>query len=137
MLFQKSNYRKNLERLYFYLSEITNDANSRFSTPDCLPYIKPNFDKVVENSKSQIEQWTAATDVRTIVYKNVYHIVFNVLASGELHLYRGVLDPLKPGDKLLYIIDDCLDYYIKNGFVTKEEAKDQKDYLWEEIGSVG
>lgn len=138
MLFGKNKkYEKNLKRFNFYISEVVNKANAKYTTPDCYPYIKPQLDSTIEKSKSQIENWNEETDVCTLAYKTLYNITFDLVSSGKMHLYRGQLDPMKPNDKLLYIIDECIDYFVKNGFISHNDAKEQKEILQENITSVG
>ena len=37
----------------------------------------------------------------------------------------------------MYIVDECLDYYMKNNYVTKAEAEEQKELLFDNISTVG
>ncbi len=134
---KKKKYEKNLQRFNFYISEIVNEANSKYSTPDCYPSLKPLIDRMIDSSRNQIENWNAETDVCTLAYKSIYNIAFDVLCSGTIHMYRGQLDPMKPGDKLLFIVDKCILYFLKNGFISQKDSEDQKKILWENINSVG
>ena len=133
--FKKKN--KNMDRLMFYINEIVNRANAHFNSPDCYPYIERKLNLLLQQSKNEIDNWNARTDVCTFAYKILYNITFDVLSSGEMHLYRGKLDPMKPVDKLMYIIDECLNYYVIHGIATHDIIIEQKKILMENISKVG
>ncbi|MBQ5991875.1 MAG: hypothetical protein IJL62_04920 [Clostridia bacterium] len=137
MLFE-SKYKKNLRRYLFYIEEMINKADAQFPTStSCKAVLKPSIDILIEKSKSEIERWNAKTDVQTLAIKNLYNISFDILSSGRLHVYRGVLDPNSSAKQLQFIVDECLHYYIVHGIASEEQAKDQKDILKENIESVG
>ena len=138
MLFGKNNkYQKNLDRFNFYVKEIVSKANDISYTPDCYDYLKPALDRTIEKSKNQIESWDASTDVQTLAYKVLFNISFDLLSSGNLHIYRGQLDPMKPCDKLQFIVNECIKYFVNNGFITQAQAKEQVEMLHENIADVG
>lgn len=137
MLFN-SVYKRNISRFWYYIDDIISIANeSCAERPDCKPFLQGQIDRVVANSKEQIAQWDDNTDVRIFAYKVLYNVAFDALSSGELHLYRGELNPLLPGDKLIHIVVMCLDYYVANGICTKEQSEEQYSILLENIASVG
>lgn len=136
MLFE-SRYKKNLKRFTFYIDEIVNQANEKYLTPDCYPYIQPALQHSIELSKGQIESWSASTDVQILAIKVLYNVSFNELCSGRMHIYRGILDPTKPCDKLQFIVEKCLDYYVKHGIATEEDVADQLSLLREKISYSG
>lgn len=139
MLFgKKSRYKENLERFNFYANELIKKANEKYNmTPDCTEYLMPSFNRVISNSKEEIESWDASTDVCSLAYKVLFNLAFDELSSGKLHLYYGKLNPMGPGNKLLFIVNECLTYFVKNGYITKEEKRQQQDLLQENISTVG
>lgn len=133
-----SEYETNLKRFWFYLDEIINRASLKCQlTADCKPILQEYIDPVVDRSKEEIAKWNAYTDVEMFAYKVIYNASFDILSSGKVHVYRGQLDPVGPGQRLLQIVYDCLDYYQKNGYATKADVEDQIHYLLENISSVG
>lgn len=133
-----SKYKKNLKRFMFYINESINKADAKYSTaPSCRPTLQLKIDNVIGNSKSEIEKWTAQTDVETLAIKTLYNAAFDILSSGRLHVYRGALNPLSCANQLLFIVDECLNYYEQHGIASKEQIKDQKDILLENISNVG
>lgn len=137
MLF-KNNYKKNLKRFWFYIDEIIDRANEKYPTlPDCRPLLKEKLDTVVSNSKDQIKNWNASTNVEMYAYKILFNFAFDILSSGKLHIYRGMLNPMNCGQKLLYIVDESLDYYLRNGIATEDDVKEQKKLLHDNMSWVG
>lgn len=137
MLFNNT-YKKNLKRFWFYVDEIIDRANEKYPLiPDCRPLLKEKLDTVVENSKEQIKNWNASTNVEMYAYKMLYNFSFDILSSGRLHIYTGVLNPMKCGEKLLYIVDEALDYYVKSGIASEDDIKEQKRLLRENMSRVG
>lgn len=138
LMFFTNKYKTNLNRFWFYIDEVINRANQKYATqPDCRPIIKKSIDRIVESSKDEITSWDASTNVEVFSYKILYNVAFDILSSGEVHIYSGVLNPFGPGQKLMYIVDECLDYYMKNNYVTKAEAEEQKELLFDNISTVG
>ena len=137
MLFENK-YKKNLKRFMFYIDEKINKADAKYSTaPSCRSVLLTKIDVVIANSKSQIEKWNAETDVESLAIKTLYNAAFDILSSGRLHVYRGVLDPSSCANQLVFIVDECLDYYEQHGFASKKQVKDQKEILTENISNVG
>ncbi len=137
MFFRRKNYKKNLSTFMQYVDEIVNEADEKFSTPPCMPYIKGPLDMVISKSKDQIERWTDETDIDRIAHTAVYNVAFDVLSSGQLHIYRGMLDDSKPGDKLMFIVEKCLLYAVKKGTITELQHQEQLEILRENINDVG
>lgn len=131
-------YKKNLDRFNFYIDEIMNKADAKYPTsPSCKPVLQPYIDRLIESSESIIEGWDANTDVETIVVKNIYTASANILSSGQLHVYRGMLDPMSCAYQLQFIVDECLEYYRKNGIATDEVIAEQKEIIRDNIRSMG
>ena len=137
MFFMKSKAQKNQERFKFYITEIINKANAQFSTPDCTPYLQGGIDRFVQNSKSSFEKWDANTNVERYAYTALFNVAFDVLRSGKMHIYRGVLNETLPCDKLFFIVDEALKYAVKNGEITEAMAREQKHILRDDIACVG
>ena len=62
---------------------------------------------------------------------------FDMLASGRYHLYTGILNPLNCSANLMLVYDNSMSYGVKIGMITKEEKKEQREYLLKCISEVG
>jgi hypothetical protein len=74
---------------------------------------------------------------RQQVYFAIANLAGDYLESGEYHLYRGILNPLGPGEDLLRLFDVSLDKLVQSGAIDDGDAKAQKTGIRECIESVG
>lgn len=74
---------------------------------------------------------------REWVYSQIGNIAGDMLESGQFHIYRGVLNPIGPGEDLLKMFDVTYDELLQMKAVTPEYATSQKDALRECIRGVG
>lgn len=72
------------------------------------------------------------------------HIIFiignnlaNELESGEIHLYRGFLNPAKYGEIYLKIMQRNLDKAVRLEYITKQYAQEYMTQLMKNISDVG
>jgi hypothetical protein len=137
MILKNNKYQENLNRFNFYVKEIINKANATYKTPDCYPFLKLALDAVIKKSAKQIEAWDKKTDVQTLAYKTLFNVASDTLTSGEMHIYRGALDPMLPGDKLQYIVLECINYFSVNGFITTAQAEEQREIMYYNISVSG
>ena len=78
-MFFQSRYNQNLNRLRFHIDELINCANAKYNTPDCRPYLERGISSIIDNSKEEIKNWDATTDVSLFAHKifyliSVYHL---------------------------------------------------------------
>lgn len=130
-------YKRNLKRFMIVVDAIVQRANKQYSTPDCTPYLIPKVEQIIERSKSQIARWNENTNVERFAHTVLYNVAFDTLSSGALHLYRGVLDPMSPANKLQWVVSHCLEYAVKTGEITREQYNDQLLILNENIERIG
>jgi hypothetical protein len=57
--------------------------------------------------------------------------------SGQYHIYRGVLNPMGPGEDLLKIFDSAMDELVKLGDMDEKNAQEQKEAIRKNIQGVG
>jgi len=74
---------------------------------------------------------------RQQVYFAIANLAGDYLESGQYHLYRGVLNPLGPGEDLLRLFDVSVDKLVQSGAIDDGDAKAQKAAIREGIESVG
>ena len=61
----------------------------------------------------------------------------DMVESGQYHIYRGVLNPMGPGEDLLNIFDSAMDELVKLGDIDEKNAQVQKEALRKNIQGVG
>lgn len=74
---------------------------------------------------------------RQCVYTVLSNIIGRELASGQHHIYRGVLSPMGPGPKLLTIFNSVIDELVNLGLEDEEGGKEVKRRIQQDIASVG
>ncbi len=74
---------------------------------------------------------------RDWVYSQIGNVAGDMLESGEYHIYRGVLNPVGPGQNLLALFDASYDELLQLKAVTLDYANKQKSALRENIKEMG
>jgi len=115
---------------------ILEEAEVKFSKDFDL--VREQVEKVIhENTDQFLEVVRKGRSVRKYVYSTIANISGDMVESGQYHLYRGVLNPMGPGQNLLEIFDSAMDELVKLGDTDKENAEVQKKALRENIKSAG
>lgn len=65
------------------------------------------------------------------------NISFDKLASGQFHLYYGILNPMSEANNLMAIYKGSMNWALTNGKITEEEKEEQFRYLNHLISQVG
>jgi len=78
--------------------------------------------------KTSFHQW---------IYSAIANTAGDLVESGQYHIYRGVLNPMGPGNGLLNIFDKAIDELSKMGALEAEKAKQEKEAVRENIKNVG
>jgi hypothetical protein len=68
------------------------------------------------------------TSPRQWAYSSIANIAGDLLETGQYHIYRGVLNPLKSGNNLLKLYDDALDELVKMGSIDINKANFEKKH---------
>lgn len=134
---QSRKFKKNYAIIMQTISVFITRANQLYDYPKCDEYIIPLIEARFKNAQREVETWDDEDFIQLMAIKVLFHTCFDVLSSGKMHIYRGQLDPSLPGDKLMYIVRQCLSYYLKHGIATREQVDDQMEMLVENIESVG
>ena len=116
--------------------EILDEIEEKFETGFGLVrgYIEKGIN---ENTEKFLEVVRKGYSVRKYVYSMIANISGDMIESGEYHIYRGVLNPIGPGQNLLRIFDFAVDELVKLGDIDKENAEAQKKAIRENIKGVG
>lgn len=71
------------------------------------------------------------------VYRTIANIAGDLVESGNYHIYKGVINPMEPGEELVEIFDMAVDKLVEMRVLDTEQAKKEKGALRENIKSVG
>ena len=90
---------------------------------------------------SDIEQFIDVVRKGRSVRKYVYSMIANVsgdmVESGHYHIYRGVLNPMGPGEDLLKIFDSAMDELVELGDTDTKNAEEQKEAVRKNMQNMG
>ena len=75
--------------------------------------------------------------VRKYVFSQIANVSGDLVESGHYHIYRGVLNPIGPGEDLLDIFDLATDELFKLGDCDKKFASKQKKNIRKIIQEMG
>lgn len=103
--------------------------------PSCEDIIMAKLDSEIMSHIDEFDEWEDDVDYSKVSISNLYNIAFDMVASGQYHLYTGILKP--DGQQLRYICSKCLEKANRNGYITTEEMKQQLRVLQESIQEVG
>jgi len=116
--------------------EILDEAENKFGAGFDL--VREHIEKGInEDTKQFLEVVGKGRSVRKYVYSMIANISGDMVESGQYHLYRGVINPMGPGQNLLRIFDSAMDELVELGDTDKENAEKQKKAIRENIKSVG
>lgn len=88
--------------------EILDEAESKFGAGFDL--VREHIEKGInEDTKQFLEVVGKGRSVRKYVYSMIANISGDMVESGQYHLYRGVINPMGPGQNLLKIFDSAMD----------------------------
>ena len=85
------------------------------------------FDNFI-NTNENLESW---------VIGHITNISGDLIESGQYHIYRGVLSQFGPGEDLLRLFDQSIDFNLKLGLIENEFAVEQKKQIRLNIKMVG
>lgn len=103
--------------------------------PSCEDIIMAKLDSEIRSHINEFDEWEDDVDFSKVSISNLYNIAFDMVASGQYHLYRGFLQP--DGQQLRNICTKCLEKANKNGYITTGEMEEQLRVLHESIQEVG
>lgn len=100
--------------------------------------IRGHIEKILfAHSDEFSEKIRQGASPRNWVYRTIANIAGDLVESGNYHIYRGVLNPLEPGEELVEIFDMAVDKLVEMKVLDTEQAKKEKGALRENIKSVG
>lgn len=136
-MFQTAKGKKRLKLLRAVVL-VTINANLFDSSQLCCESIVMDYvDQILSQRRyaSEAASWPDDFDYSTLAYKILYHVCYDLLSCGHLHLYRGFLSPV--GDSVYDLFIKVLEYYEANGLMEGSCMEEQLDIIDSAIASVG
>ena len=90
---------------------------------------------ILRDYKNVISQVKDGASARQLIYSSIANIAGDYVESGHYHVYRGVLS--SEGIHFLELFDMSVDWLLKEGAISKKEAKEQKAGIKKNIECVG
>ncbi|HUU19256.1 MAG TPA: hypothetical protein VMW72_19050 [Sedimentisphaerales bacterium] len=115
---------------------ILEEENNKFGAGFDL--VKSYVEKsILSDTKQFIDVVRKGRSVREYLYSTIANISGDMVESGQFHIYRGVLNPMGPGEDLLKIFDSAIDELVILGDIDEENAHEQKELIRKNIHDVG
>ena len=127
---------KVLDLCVFYIEKF---ENADIGKPSC----KKDLMTLIENEINKAAQTLEAAeqnpniDYTKLATSMLINGTFDLLASGNYHSYRGMLNPFSCADNLIKVYDGCMDYAVAHGYITEYEKNADRSALMRSIQTVG
>jgi len=92
---------------------------------------------ILSDTKQFLDVVRKGRSVRKYVYSMIANTSGDLAESGHYHIYRGVLNPMGPGEDLLKIFDAAMDELVRLGDTDAENAKKEKVAVRKNIETMG
>ncbi len=92
---------------------------------------------ILSDTKQFLDVVRKGRSVRKYVYSMIANTSGDLAESGHYHIYRGVLNPMGPGEDLLKIFDAAMDELVRLGDTDAENAKKEKAAVRKNIEAMG
>lgn len=100
--------------------------------------VKEQVEKsILSDPKQFIDVVRKGRSVRKYVYSMIANVSGDMVESGYYHIYRGVLNPMGPGEDLLRIFDSAMDELVELGDTDKGNAEEQKEAIRKNMKNMG
>jgi|AntAceMinimDraft_17_1070374.scaffolds.fasta_scaffold17917_4 hypothetical protein len=131
--FKKSFSKKEVKEAIKVLEEASQEFGS-----GGFDLVKEYVEKsILSDTKQFIEVVQKGRSVKKYVYSMIANVSGDMVESGQYHIYRGVLNPMGPGEDLLKIFDSAMDELVKLGDTDKKNADEQKKAIRENMKNMG
>ena len=121
------------------LCEVLIDKYQTHTTkPSCKSDLIKFINNRLESAKNEVIGWeTINPNYEIIAHNLLAHATFDLLASGEYHLYYGMLNPMSCADNIMDVYKATMDYGLKTNQIDEATKKEQYEYLLKCISQVG
>lgn len=130
---KKSFSKKEIKEAFAILKEASQEFGGRG-----FDLVKEYAEKSIRSDNKQfLDTIQKGRSVRKYVYSMIANISGDLVESGHYHIYRGVLNPMGPGEDLVKIFDSAIDELVNLGDMEGANAKEQKEALRKNIQCMG
>ena len=92
----------------------------------------------IDAASEEIENWKDhEVNYIEMAHKLLAHGSFDLLASGNYHIYAGMLNPMNCSSSLLRVHSNSLEWAVKNKIIAQEDMAEQVSLLHRSIKEVG
>ena len=113
------------------------EAEREFSSKD-FHLVKGHIEKILRSHPDKfVEIIKRGETPRQWIYSTISNIAGDLVESGNYHIYRGVINPMGPGNELLKIYNKAIDKLVEMKVLDKERAEKEKSALQKNINNVG
>lgn len=116
----------------------TYEKNSNETIISCKDDLMKSLNSTIERASEEIEKWNHHdNDFTKNAHKLIIHACFDMLASGQYHLHRGILDPMICSASLMRVHDKAVKWSLDKGFISQEGIDVHYEMLNEAIRDMG
>ncbi len=135
---ENKKFKKNSSRLLSICGDLIDKYQSSPNCPPCKADLLNLINKRIIAAKNEVTEWKDCdTNYIEIAHSLLAHVTFDLLASGNYHLYRGYLNPMSCADNLMDVYKATMQYGLDNDMFDEETRKEQYSYLLQCISEVG
>jgi len=99
--------------------------------------VRKFIEKYLASSPADFITKAQTTPVRELVYTFVMNTAADFVESGEYHIYRGVVNPMGPGEDFVRIFNWSQDELLQMGATDEETVKRSKEAFNRNLQGVG
>lgn len=128
---------KNIRNLKQSVMNLLNDVESKNShcrVFSCRRQVAEAFERYIRLF-SDLGEPFSEQDIRRMSYVVLDNITHDLLTTGKLHIYSGVLSPI--GESALYVFKKMQQYAVEHGELTQEESDETILDLYKTIKLIG
>lgn len=116
---------------------ILEEASQKFGSGG-FNLVKENVEQsIFSDTKQFIDVVRKGRAVRKYIYSMIANVSGDMVESGHYHIYRGVLNPMGPGEDLLKIFDSAMDELVELGETDTKNAEEQKEAVRNNMQNMG
>ena len=135
-------FHKNANRLIniccYYIDKYESDSlNGEKTIPSCKGDLMVEIRKRIYNDKEGLSQLKENTDWDSLANANIYNASFDLLVSGEYHLYYGQLNPMKCTFCLMAVCRLSLKWALDNDIINQKSFDEQIQNILDGISLAG
>lgn len=138
-VFQKIRAKKNANRLLQTCLDliVKYEQMNPALKPSCVSDMRNYISQRLELHMDELAEWDDNEDYVRVAHTLIVDIAYDLLASGEYHLYYGILNPMNCSSNLLFVYKRCLDYGVSVNMIDEDTKESEISNLMKRISEVG